>query len=99
MFHSPGAVLEEGAVEVGECTVTQPTVVVLGSEGFGLRTNTRRACTATVSIAAGSPAITGAEQTAQLVDSLNVSVATGILLHDLIRRRHAGNANAGSPTL
>ena len=85
-------------MEVGECVVTQPTVVVLGSEGFGLRTNTQLACTAMVSIAGGSnPAVAGVEQAAQLVDSLNVSVATGILLHDLIRRRHAGFANTGSP--
>ena len=86
-------------MEVGECIVSQPTVVVLGSEGFGLRTNTRRACTATVSIAAGSPGLAGAEQAAQLVDSLNVSVATGILLHDLIRRSQSSSADTGSRPL
>ena len=89
----PGAVMEEGANDVSECTVSQPTVLVLGSEGFGLRTNTRRACTGTVSISAGiNPSAIGTEQAANLVDSLNVSVATGILLHDLIRRRASGHA-------
>ena len=42
--------MEEGASDVSDCAVAQPTVLVLGSEGFGLRTNTRRACTAAVSI-------------------------------------------------
>lgn len=89
--------MEEGASDISDCTVTQPTVLVLGSEGFGLRTNTRRACTAAVSIAAGvSPSIVGTEQAAQLIDSLNVSVATGILLHDLIRRRTSGAGAAES---
>ncbi len=41
--------MEEGASDVSDCAVAQPTVLVLGSEGFGLRTNTRRACTAAVS--------------------------------------------------
>ena len=46
-----------------------------------------------MTIAAGaSPSAAGAEQAAQLVDSLNVSVATGILLHDLIRRRDSAFA-------
>ena len=58
--------------------VDRPTLLVMGSEGYGLRTNVRRACTGLVKID-GMPAL----QT-QIVESLNVSVATGILLHRLI---------------
>ena len=57
--------------------VTKPTVLVMGNEAAGLRTNVRRACSALVRVPGGDDAST--------VDSLNVSVATGILLHALIR--------------
>lgn len=53
------------------------TVVVLGNEGHGLRTNILRACTALVRL--GPPHRRG-----DAVDSLNVSVAGGILLHHLL---------------
>ncbi|KFM28511.1 rRNA methyltransferase 1, mitochondrial [Auxenochlorella protothecoides] len=52
--------------------------------GAGLRTNVRRACEALVRIPGGA----GAAQ----VESLNVSVATGILLHHLLQ---PGAAEAG----
>lgn len=62
-----------------------PTVLVMGSEGAGLRTNVRRACQGHVRIEAaplGSvvPAFAG-------VDSLNVGVATGIFLHHFLTAR------------
>lgn len=83
-----GAALEDGAVDISECVVDRPTIVVMGSEGFGLRTNTRRACTQLVGIGSGVTAPVGVlADTEPLVDSLNVSVATGILLHDLMRKR------------
>ena len=66
----------------------RPTIVVMGSEGFGLRTNTRRACTQIVGISSGVPVpVAGLLDSEPLVDSLNVSVATGILLHHLMRKR------------
>jgi 21S rRNA (GM2251-2'-O)-methyltransferase len=89
-----------------------------GNEGYGLRTNVRRACTGLVKVSMASGFTGGAllqqrtggmasnmhAQTGQQnragsgtghraagVDSLNVSVAAGILLHDLLssaRRNH-----------
>lgn len=77
-------------MDISECVVDRPTIVVMGSEGFGLRTNTRRACTQLVGISSGAAAPTGGLVDAEpLVDSLNVSVATGILLHDLMRKRQS----------
>ena len=75
-----GAAGEARARDVSDIgRVTKPTVLVMGNEGAGLRTNVRRACADFVRVPGGDDA---AEST---VDSLNVSVATGILLHALIR--------------
>ena len=54
-----------------------PVVLVLGSEGYGLRTLVAKACTEFVKIP------TGAESN-DAVDSLNVSVTGGILLWHLL---------------
>lgn len=63
-----------------------------GNEGYGVRPLVKRLCTQLVQIemATGGVAAAGAESAAdrrqrlQLVDSLNVSVATGILLHHMV---------------
>lgn len=72
-----------GAAGDGEQTLWQAdlrggTVLVLGAEGRGLRPLVRRACDAIVSIP-----LAGA------VDSLNVSVAAGVLLFEAKRQRAA----------
>ena len=72
-----GAAGEARARDVDDISTVRPTILVMGNEGAGLRTNVRRACTDFVRVPGGV-----AEST---VDSLNVSVATGILLHALIR--------------
>jgi 21S rRNA (GM2251-2'-O)-methyltransferase len=72
--------------------VDRPTILVMGNEGYGLRTTVRRVCDATLRIdgAPGAGAAAGqgvgarARAARQMVDSLNVSVATGILLHQLL---------------
>ncbi len=68
-----------GAETTGEpcdrAAINRPTVVVLGSEGKGLRANVKSACDGFLSI----PGV-GA------VDSLNVSVATGVILYELCAR-------------
>lgn len=58
----------------------RPTVLVLGSEGHGLRTLVAKSCTEFVRIPAG-------DNTAPGVDSLNVSVTGGILLWHFLQPR------------
>lgn len=82
-----GASAERDSYECEDFVLQSPTILVMGSEGFGLRTNVRRACDASIRIAAshGSTQVAGLHE----VDSLNVSVAAGILLHSLLRQTNA----------
>lgn len=78
-----------------------PTVLVLGGEAKGLRTNVRRQCTAFTYVAMGGPAPAGDASRGNdsddgggiehapglgAVDSLNVAAAAAILLHQLAPR-------------
>ncbi len=56
--------------------INRPTVVVLGSEGKGLRPNVKSACDELLAIPGHG-----------VVESLNVSVATGVVLYELFVRR------------
>ncbi|XP_071850129.1 uncharacterized protein [Apostichopus japonicus] len=60
--------------------LSRPTVLVIGSEGFGLREALRTHCHQLVTIPAG-------RRLHPNIDSLNVSVATGIILHSLLVKR------------
>lgn len=55
-----------------------------GNEGYGLRPTVKRCCTQLVQIEMDPPGSSNSSRRQQLVDSLNVSVATGILLHQLL---------------
>ncbi|RZQ61676.1 23S rRNA (guanosine(2251)-2'-O)-methyltransferase RlmB [Amycolatopsis suaedae] len=67
----------DGSVDIdGLSLATDPLVVVVGSEGRGLSRLVRETCDATVSI----PMAAG-------VESLNASVAAGVLLAEVARRR------------
>jgi 23S rRNA (guanosine2251-2'-O)-methyltransferase len=57
---------------------TTPTGLVMGSEGSGLHELTRKRCDFLVSLPTTGP-----------VKSLNVSVATGVVLFEALRQRHA----------
>jgi 21S rRNA (GM2251-2'-O)-methyltransferase len=87
-----GAAAGQGSASCRSVAVEQPTVLVVGSEGFGLRTNVRRACDQLVRVDMGIV------RKGSVVDSLNVSVATGILLHQLLGIAGAGD-DAGAMTL
>jgi 23S rRNA (guanosine2251-2'-O)-methyltransferase len=67
----------EGSVDIDDLDVaTDPVVIVLGGEGKGLTRLVGETCDATVSI----PMAAG-------VESLNASVAAGVLLAEVARRR------------
>ena len=60
-----------------EVDYTSPTAIVMGGEGKGLHELTRKRCDFVVSLPTTGP-----------VRSLNVSVATGVVLFEAVRQRH-----------
>jgi len=64
------------ALSIHEAALTFPLVLVLGSEGQGLSERARKRCDALVRIPGSGR-----------VESLNVSVAAGVLLAEIFRRR------------
>ena len=62
----------------------RPAILVLGSEGHGLRTMVAKACTEFVRIPSGVAANNEIGDDEQDVDSLNVSVTGGILLWHML---------------
>ncbi len=71
-----GAAGEAGAVGYNTVDLSASVGIVMGAEGSGLRRLSRQACDQLISIPmAGS------------VESLNVSVATGICLYEAVRQR------------
>jgi 23S rRNA (guanosine2251-2'-O)-methyltransferase len=65
-----------------ECELTGPVAIVMGAEGAGLRQLTRQSCDSLVRL----PQL-GA------VESLNVSVATGMMLYEAVRQRSTASAS------
>lgn len=77
----------EAAKPAHEIDLTGPRVLVMGAEGHGLRELTRSHCDWLASL----PSL-GA------VESLNVSVATGMLLYEALRQRRPAAGPAASRT-
>ncbi|HEX8872439.1 MAG TPA: 23S rRNA (guanosine(2251)-2'-O)-methyltransferase RlmB [Candidatus Acidoferrum sp.] len=67
---------EEGTQSYTDVDYTSPTAIVMGSEGKGLHELTRKRCDFVVSLPTTGP-----------VKSLNVSVATGVVLFEALRQR------------
>lgn len=97
-----GGSVSPKAIALNEIPPGQPTILVLGSEGTGLRPLVERSCTHLVRIPGNIPVdvtagvvddMTSDEQfrSFMAVESLNVSVAAGVLLHHLIG--HQSNDN------
>jgi 23S rRNA (guanosine2251-2'-O)-methyltransferase len=63
-----------------EVDYTTPTGIIMGGEGNGLHELTRKRCDFLVSLPTTGP-----------VKSLNVSVATGVVLFEALRQRHKRN--------
>jgi 23S rRNA (guanosine2251-2'-O)-methyltransferase len=66
----------EASKTVFEADLSVPLVVVMGAEGKGLRRLTRDTCDFLISIPMGGQ-----------VESLNLSVATGVVLFEAVRQR------------
>lgn len=66
----------EAEVELHQRDMTGPLALVMGAEGTGLRQNTRKHCDDLIKI----PML-------GQVESLNVSVATGVVLYEALRQR------------
>lgn len=79
-----GAEAQESHIPVARCCsrfrMTKPTLLLVGGEGEGLSRELRSLCQSLLTIPAGRELFPG-------IESLNVSVATGILLHSLLASR------------
>lgn len=69
---------EDGQKNYTEVDYTSPTGIVMGGEGNGLHELTRKRCDFVVSLPTTGP-----------VKSLNVSVATGVVLFEVLRQRRS----------
>ncbi|CAA0840428.1 tRNA/rRNA methyltransferase (SpoU) family protein [Striga hermonthica] len=85
-----GGSVSPRAVPIGDVGPDKPTILVLGSEGTGLRPLVERSCSELIRIPGNQPVglvDEGADSGCReflAVESLNVSVAAGVMLHHLI---------------
>eukprot|EP01038_Epipyxis_sp_PR26KG_P008158 gene8158-11041_t len=81
-----GTDLSENSKSLFDIPLDKPTILVLGNEGHGIRTNVLRKCTHLIKITAQSmeQRPDGINHVNSLVDSLNVSVTGGIILHHFL---------------
>lgn len=73
-----GTALSRNTVKLKDLPLDKPTIVILGNEGHGIRTNILNRCTHLVRIGGNSESD---------VDSLNVSVTGGIILHHIMQSK------------
>ncbi|XP_033748849.1 rRNA methyltransferase 1, mitochondrial-like [Pecten maximus] len=72
-----GTATGPGTVAVTDCVVTMPTLLIVGNEHRGLKKNILEQCDKVIKLPEFSP------DRQSTIGSLNVSVATGIVLHAL----------------
>lgn len=84
-----GTKLDPTALDLVNLPLLKPTILVLGNEGHGIRTNVIRRCTHLVKISSSDSGSGGDE--GGVVDSLNVSVTGGIMLHHILSAGRAGS--------
>lgn len=108
-----GGSVSSRAVPLNDIASGAPTILVLGSEGTGLRPLVERSCTQLIRIPGNIPIDVSARveddvepvemnhncsseefRSFLAVESLNVSVAAGVLLHHLIGSNHNFNGNS-----
>lgn len=78
-----GQEAEVSQMPITKCSdfkMTKPTLLLMGGEGEGLSKELLSTCQTLLTIPAGRELVPG-------IESLNVSVATGILLHSLLSSR------------
>ncbi|KAL6519144.1 hypothetical protein OROGR_018464 [Orobanche gracilis] len=95
-----GGSVSPSAIALSDIVPGGPTILVLGSEGAGLRPLVERSCTRLIRIPGNQPVMMRDEdidnvedhgrefRSFMAVDSLNVSVAAGVMLHYLIGRNY-----------
>lgn len=77
-----GTSLSDTSIPLMDATFDKPTILVLGNEGYGMRTNIVTRCDMLVKIP-------GLVETGTCVDSLNVSVTGGILMYSILGKSAA----------
>ncbi|KAK4754996.1 hypothetical protein SAY87_008753 [Trapa incisa] len=103
-----GGSVSSKSVPVDAVSPGPPTILVLGSEGTGLRPLVERSCTQLIKIPGNIPVDITAEDNGgeaeefcsfMAVESLNVSVAAGVLLHHFIGDNYRRDQNGASDNL
>lgn len=88
-----GTALGEKSVPLKELPLQKPTLLVLGNEGHGIRTNILKRCDHLVKIDKGfgdqDLVLDVGDDVEESVDSLNVSVTGGIMMHYLLNQSPA----------
>ena len=84
-----GTALGDDTIPLNECNFEGPTILVLGNEGHGMRKNIQMRCNKLIKLdGVYSNSINsdsnGSSEGAGTVDSLNVSVTGGILMHHIL---------------
>lgn len=96
-----GTSLDSNSVDIRHLEVRKPVILVLGNEGHGLRTLVQRQCHRFLRIT-GKNAFSDnslVSSTQDEVDSLNVSVSGGVLLHHLVHMQPTLDAMESSDSV